>query len=93
MISRRLYEKTGFVLENAVDKMLQLRKLTLAPHTLDLFNHFMNIMDNPSSMVSFYREYRALLVEKSERLGLKNHELVAWLSQHCVGEDIYGRKF
>lgn len=93
MISHQLYPRHSFTLEDVIDKMLQRRKVILAPHTLDLFNFFLEIMDHPVAMVNFYREYRALLMDKAAQLGFIHHDQLAWLSQHHVGEDVFGRKY
>lgn len=93
MVSHQLYPRDSFTLEDVIDKLLQRRKIILAPHTLDLFNFLLEAMDHPAAMVSFYREYRELLMDKATKLGFVHQDRLAWLSQHHVGEDVFGRKY
>lgn len=66
------------IFETVVEKRLE----QLVPHVVPLFQYLGGIADDPVAILSFYQNYRGLVLADSASRGYTGQEHVDWLSRH-----------
>lgn len=81
------------MLEEVFEAVIERRLGHLVPHVVPLFKYLGGIADDPHAMLSFYQEYRGLIIADSASRGFTGQSHVDWLSQHNVLEPVQECKY